>query len=326
MRRRWRADLVKAGFEPGPGPGLNIARTRQHTRVEATWLRWEGLPPGGVGRPTDTSVFRLEASHPGLPRSLHVTAEPRPGSLGRVFTPEDVRTHDADFDARVRLAGDPAYILAAFNKKTREISQAFVDAGLVVRGTLHGELRCGRPAVLVAWLNQAADLVQRLAMAPDEVPGRLVRVAERHAEPRARVDAVRHLARLGAHTRLWPALSRLLRGPAEVQAVLQPLLADWLQADPRRVVDLPEVALLKQLDDAGAPVRQAIAERLGDIGTAVSLPALRDLAGAFFERSTVRAAARASLERVLERTHERVGALSVVPEAESGLALVDEDL
>ena len=332
LQRRWRPDLLRAGLNPGPGPGLRVTRTQNHARVEATLLRWDGAPADWLANPvaplpplSNACIFRVEARHPGLPRSLQVAAEP-PRSLARVFAPSDVLTHDTDFDARVRLTGDPGFILAAFNKKTREISRECVDAGLVVDGTLKGELRCERPASLVVWLQKMLDLVRRLAMSTDEVPPRLVRICERHPQPAARADALRQLAALGAEARLWPILRRLVVGPAEVQALLHPLVAEWLAAEPARVAELPEEALLAQLDAASVPVRLAIVERLAVVGTAVALPALRDLAGTFFERGGVRSAARSSLEQVLARTHDRVGGLSVVPEAESGLALVDDDL
>ncbi|MEZ4469571.1 MAG: hypothetical protein R3F60_01975 [bacterium] len=314
LRRAWRTELGRAGLQVGPGPAFTITHSIRLARIEARCVA--GADP----------TFEITATHPGLPADVRIRREVDRGLLARTLGLGDVRTFDVAFDDLAELQGDPGFLLAVLGPTTRERLTDALNAGLRVEaGQVTGQVRCDRAAVLVAWVRLAGDLATRLSLHADRVPVTLIRLADRAVEPRLQAAALAALKTwLMADTPHWADIRRLLRGPRRTTLGLD-LAAYALGRHPAGAVELRADDLIALLPRVDAPARAAIATRLGTIGAANALPALRQLANAFFERGAVKAAAQAAMEQILGRTDATVGGLAVV-DPHAGLSLADEDL
>jgi HEAT repeat protein len=181
-----------------------------------------------------------------LPASLGI----RPNtSLMRLFDGADIELGDPEFDSTVRVAGDMAEAIAAFDHETRRAFTAAVGRGVRLHQRQIGRLLPGRPRTVeeaVAALSDImalakrllppADPVERIATiaATDPVVGvrgrAILLLAERFAKsPRSRDVLIAALANANPELRLragvalgkegWPTLRELAGNPQVTEAL-----------------------------------------------------------------------------------------------------------
>lgn len=231
----------------------------------------------------------------------------------------DVQTGDAPFDEAVNLTGPPAWILAALSNRARkDVKDLLDDGGRVEDGRVHAVVHVHRAFQLVAHVHKLLRLARRLSIPDSEVTrllARRARDAER-AESRTVLaqQLIEHAPFIESFSQIAPVYQALRRSPTH-RPLAEKLRRAWITGSPARVGQLGEDDVLPLMDEA-TPIRIAAIARLGEIGGKQAIAPLTAASRGFFTSSSVKRAAKAALEQVIER----VGTIEA-----GGLALTDPD-
>jgi hypothetical protein len=272
-----------------------------------------------IGTEPDGLRFAIEVRYAGMPADLKIIPETRSSLAWQRLVGPDAQTGDADFDAFANITGPPAWVAAAMTSKTRnQVRTVLQKGGSIEDGRIRVELVVRRPHPLVTQVHDLLRLGKRLSLPDSEVTRMLVSRAVHSQRTDVRATLVKQLikfAPLVEHYRTFVKLDRFLAdGDARAQQQATALRLAWLKGEPRRVRQFPEPAVLELLD-ASKPIRLAAIERLGVIGTANAIAPLTATARGFFTSSSIKRAAKAALQQVIERVgHVEAGGLALTQE------------
>ena len=316
-RKIRRADRTARIIKPSP---LVVDFTSKDRRGSAR-ARFDGEGEHGT-------FFVIEARRLGIPEDLRIVPETSASLMWQRVRGSDVQTGDADFDGEANLSGPPAWIVAALNARARgQVRTLLADGGRVEAGRVTVRMSITRPRHLVSQTRHLLKLARRLSLPDIEVTHQLIRRAQRAVGEPKRRAAVTQLIGHAAFIKHFGDLARveahLAKGNAADVAAGQQLRLAWLSGNPERIVDLPEAIVLNAMAGTSA-VRLAAIERLGAIGTALSIAPLTAASRGLFTSSRIKAAARDALEAVVLRVGEvAAGGLALSEDTSGHLALRD---
>ena len=259
--------------------------------------------------------------------------------LAKLVTGQDVLCGDPDFDAAALVRGDADYALAVLSRNVRRTLLVALERGVTFAADSLSWRFWDRtmPRRVLSRTRHLARLASRLVLEEHEVWPALLRNSVRDplaGVRRRNLEALASFAGPPDRALVQAASAGAGSDDAALVATAAKLLQRAVEADPHRLDELPEAALVALLMHGPTDRRPRLLERLAEVGTPWSLGAIGEAGRGLLVGRRVRDAARTASQAIiaregglkeggLSRAPADVGVLSLIPGEDAGLEFAD---